>query len=75
MNIAYSQLLINKRRVKRRIKKKLTTDKRCQHCSGAFRGAEEIATCLMCGREKGHVCSNCLHATSLEGLESEKKRA
>ena len=61
MNISYSQLLVNKRRVKRRIKKKASTEVRCHHCSGAFRGHEEIETCLMCGREKGHVCSNCLH--------------
>ncbi len=62
MNISYSQLLVNKRRVKRRIKKKAGTESRCLHCSGAFRGHEEIETCLMCGREKGHVCINCLHA-------------
>ncbi len=61
MNISYSQLLVNKRRVKRRIKKKARVDSRCNHCSGAFRGPEEIETCLMCGREKGHVCATCLH--------------
>ena len=62
MNISYNQLLVNKRRVKRRIKKKAATGSRCHHCSGAFRGSEEVESCLMCGREKGHVCSNCLHA-------------
>ena len=61
MNISYSQLLVNKRRVKRRVMKKAANEVRCHHCSGAFRGHEEIETCLMCGREKGHVCSNCLH--------------
>lgn len=62
MNISYSQVLVNKRRVKRRIKKKSTSESRCYHCSGAFRGSEEMETCLMCGREKGHVCANCLSA-------------
>jgi hypothetical protein len=62
MNISYSQLLVNKKRIKRRIKKKADTESRCFHCSGAFRGHEEIETCIMCGREKGHSCLNCLYA-------------
>ena len=70
MNISYNQLLVNKRRVKRRIKKKMDTESRCHHCSGAFRGHEEIETCLMCGREKGHICKNSLHAP----LENQEKR-
>jgi len=74
MNIPYKQILINKRRVKRRIKKKATTEGRCNHCSGAFRGSEDIETCLMCGREKGHLCSNCLY-TPEESQDQEKKRA
>ncbi|MZG30287.1 MAG: hypothetical protein F3741_05660 [Nitrospinae bacterium] len=61
MNISYTQLLVNKRRVKRRIKKKAIVDSRCNHCSGAFKGHGEIETCLMCGREKGHLCANCQH--------------
>jgi hypothetical protein len=74
MNIAYNHLLVNKRRVKRRIKKKAATGIRCHHCSGAFRSSEEAETCLMCGREKGHVCSSCLHAPE-ETVNPEKKSA
>ena len=61
MDISHSQRLINTRRVKRRIKKKAAADTRCFHCGGAFRGSDEIESCLMCGREKGHTCSSCLH--------------
>jgi len=72
MNISYSQLLVNKRRVKRRIQKKaVTKGSRCYHCSGAFKGSEEIETCLMCGREKGHLCANCSFAPETQ----EKKLA
>jgi hypothetical protein len=74
MNISYNQLLVNKRRVKRRIKKKATAGGRCHHCSGAFRESDEAASCLMCGREKGHTCSNCLHAPE-ESLDQDKKLA
>jgi hypothetical protein len=74
MKLSYSQLLLNKRRVKRWIKKKAATEGRCYHCSGAFRGSEDIETCLMCGREKGHICSNCMHAPK-ESQDQEKKRA
>ncbi|HBP11102.1 MAG TPA: hypothetical protein DD452_04100 [Nitrospina sp.] len=74
MNSTYRQLLVNKRRVKRRIKKKAEIADRCYHCSGAFRGSEDIETCLMCGREKGHLCSNCMHVPE-ESLDQEKKRA
>ncbi len=74
MKLSYSQLLLNKRRVKRRIKKKAEIADRCYHCSGAFRGSEDIETCLMCGREKGHLCSNCMHVPE-ESLDQEKKRA
>ncbi|MBC8285052.1 MAG: hypothetical protein H8E32_14660 [Nitrospinae bacterium] len=61
MNISQSQFLINKRRIKRRIKKKKESEEGCYHCSGAFKGSEELESCLMCGREKGHICNNCLH--------------
>lgn len=72
MNISHSQLLVSKRRMKRRVKKKLGAKSRCNHCSGAFKGSDEIETCLMCGREKDHVCSNCLFAPD---EKQEKKRA
>jgi len=58
MNIP--QMIIKKRRIKRRIKKKRAEDN-CYHCSGAFKGSEELESCLMCGREKGHICDKCLH--------------
>lgn len=74
MNISYSQILVNKRRVKRRIKKKAASESRCFHCSGAFRGSEEAETCLMCGREKGHLCANCMYAP-VESQEQDKKLA
>ena len=61
MNTSQSQFLINKRRVKRRIKKKKEAEERCNHCGGAFKGSEELESCLMCGREKGHECGNCIN--------------
>ena len=61
MKFSQSQYLINKKRVKRRIKKKNEVKERCNHCSGAFKGSEELESCLMCGREKGHICSNCMY--------------
>ena len=70
MNISYNQLLVNKKRIKRRIKKKVANEIRCNHCNGAFRGHEEIETCLMCGREKDHICKNCLYAP----VENQKKK-
>jgi hypothetical protein len=60
MNIP--KMIINKRRVKRRIKKKKAAEENCYHCSGAFKGSVEFESCLMCGREKGHICDNCMHA-------------
>ena len=59
MNIP--QIMINKRRVKRRMKKKKAPEESCHHCNGAFRGSVEFESCLMCGREKGHICDNCMH--------------
>ena len=61
MNISKKQILINKKRVKRRIKRKKESKERCNHCSGAFKGSDELESCLMCGREKGHICIHCLH--------------
>ncbi|MEK9628424.1 MAG: hypothetical protein VW455_05340 [Nitrospinota bacterium] len=61
MNISQTQFLINKRRIKRRIKKKKQAEERCYHCGGAFKGSEEHESCIMCGREKGHICDTCMH--------------
>jgi hypothetical protein len=59
MNIP--QMIIKKRHIKRRIMKKSAPKEKCYHCSGAFKGSEELESCLMCGREKGHICNTCLH--------------
>jgi hypothetical protein len=59
MNIP--QMIINKRRVKRRMKKKKPPEESCYHCRGAFKGSVEFENCLMCGREKGHICDKCMH--------------
>ena len=61
MNISQSQFLINKRRIKRRIKKKKEVEDRCNHCGGAFKGCLALENCLMCGREIGHICKDCMH--------------
>ena len=63
INISQTQFLINKKRIKRRIKRKKETEERCKHCGGAFKGSEELETCLMCGREKGHTCGNCMYVS------------
>tara|TARA_B100000686_G_C16552729_1_gene843485 strand:+ start:528 stop:746 length:219 start_codon:yes stop_codon:yes gene_type:complete len=63
MKISKTQFLINKKRVKRRIKRKKESEDRCNHCSGAFKGSDELESCLMCGREKGHICNNCVHVS------------
>ena len=60
MEISKNQFILNKKRVKRRIKRKKESAERCNHCSGAFKGFDELECCLMCGREKGHICNNCL---------------
>ena len=61
MKFPYSQTLIIKQRIKRRIKKKKEAVERCYHCGGVFKGSEELKNCLMCGREKTHACINCLY--------------
>ena len=58
-----TQFIINKKRIKRRIKKKKRNEDRCNHCGGAFKGSDELESCLMCGRDKGHVCKNCMHVS------------
>ena len=62
MNNLQNQFLFSKKRIKRRIKKKKEMEERCNHCNGAFKGSEELECCLMCGREKGHICGNCVYA-------------
>ena len=69
MNFDQTRFLINKKRIKRRIKKKKETEERCKHCNGAFKGSEELESCLMCGREKGHICGNCMYVPKDETIQ------
>ena len=55
------QAIVIKKRIKRRIKKKKEAVERCSHCGGVFKNSDELKNCLMCGREKGHQCNNCLY--------------
>jgi hypothetical protein len=61
VNIVRSKFLINSTRAFGE-KKKSSPVERCNHCGGAFRNSGEFTTCIMCSREKEHVCSNCAHA-------------
>ena len=67
MKFPYSQTLIIKKRIKRRIKKKKEAVDRCSHCGGVFKDSEELKNCLMCGREKAHTCINCLYVQKDKG--------
>jgi hypothetical protein len=67
MNI--SQMIIKKRRVKRRMKKKKSPKENCYHCGGAFKGSLELESCLMCGREKGHICNNCMRVPEDKNIQ------
>jgi len=69
INFSQTHFLLNKKRIKRRIKKKKEAEDRCKHCGGAFKGSEELETCLMCGREKGHICRNCMHVPEGNTIE------
>jgi len=69
MKMSKNQFFINKKRVKRRIKRKKESEERCNHCSGAFKESDELECCLMCGREKGHICSTCLHVPKEKAIQ------
>jgi hypothetical protein len=64
MNIVRSKFLINGTHAFGKRKKSRTVE-RCNHCGGAFRNSGEFTTCIMCSREKEHVCSNCTHASKV----------
>jgi len=68
VNISRSKLLINSRRnqLRRHTKSRAVSAASCNHCGGAIRPSGEMETCIMCGRELGHVCSNCSHAPANE---------
>ena len=69
MKIPKKHFILKNKRVKRRIKRKKESKERCKHCSGAFKGSDELETCLMCGREKGHFCNNCLHIPKNKSIQ------
>jgi len=64
VNVSRSKLLINSRRnlLRKNTKPSASPSMSCKHCGGAIRPSGEMQTCIMCGREKGHLCSNCSHA-------------
>ena len=64
VNVSRSKLLINSRRnnqLRKQTKRQAQPVNSCNHCGGAFRSGGEMLTCIMCGRESGHVCQNCSH--------------
>lgn len=73
VNIARSKLLINSTRIPRK-KRKPAPVESCNHCGGAFRNNGDMANCIMCSREIGHVCGNCSHV-SAAAAEKAKKSA
>jgi hypothetical protein len=68
VNVSRSKLLINNKRnpLIRRTKSPAVAVACCNHCGGAIKPSGEMQTCIMCGREVGHVCSNCSHAPAHE---------
>ncbi len=46
------------------IKNKSLQEYVCAHCGGALKFTADEASCVMCGRPKGHKCPNCLHKKS-----------
>lgn len=59
-NITRSKILINTVPNIQTNKKKDNTQ-RCNHCGGAFKNGLDMAVCIMCSRESGHTCSNCIN--------------
>ena len=71
MKISVANFTLNNKKIKRSKKNNGQMVERCNHCGGAFKGSGEWEVCLMCGREKGHTCNNCLNAP-IEILTHEK---
>ena len=63
VNISRSKFLINKTRSPQ-LNKKLGGVAKCNHCGGAFKNSGDMAACIMCSRELGHICGNCAHAVA-----------
>jgi len=61
MSISVSKFILNKKVIKRTRKTNDQIVESCNHCGGAFKGSGEWESCLMCGRAKGHICSNCIN--------------
>lgn len=68
VNVSRIKLLINNRRspLHRPKKTPSATASRCNHCGGAIKPSGEMETCIMCGRELNHQCSNCSHVPQHE---------
>ena len=62
MSISITKFILNKKKVKNFKKRSNKIVDRCNHCGGAFKGSDQLESCIMCGRDKGHTCSNCLNA-------------
>lgn len=77
VNISRNKLLINNRRHQPRVQKKASKSiaVTCNHCGGAIRPDGEIKSCIMCTRELGHLCANCLNVSAHEMADSNKKSA
>jgi len=70
MNFSKNINITIKNKVKRKIKKKKEAEAKCYHCGGAFKGSGESETCLMCGREKNHLCNNCMHVPQDQSIQA-----
>jgi len=71
MKFSVTNLTLNNKKIKRSKNNNDALIELCNHCGGAFKGSGEWEVCLMCGREKGHTCNNCLNAP-IEILTQEK---
>ena len=60
INISRNKILINTV-PKLQAKPKKSSAQRCNHCGGTFKN-ELVTVCIMCSRELGHSCRNCIHA-------------
>ncbi|PIQ97822.1 MAG: hypothetical protein COV67_02350 [Nitrospinae bacterium CG11_big_fil_rev_8_21_14_0_20_56_8] len=64
--------MINNKRIRPRKKVAVKSEHRCYHCGGAIRLNGDFYTCIMCSREKGHLCPSCSHQPSKVAVESKK---
>ncbi len=69
VNISRSKFLINSLTIPRKIRNRGPVA-RCNHCGGAFRNSGDMATCIMCSRETGHICDNCSHVSTADVVKS-----